>query len=321
MGTTISVAPSSTAAPSSSTGSNAPGTMASSRTARSKSFASTKSQQEEEDITVTEIIATRRFQRGSIVSSGTGTQSGSVVAKDRGGSVVSAGYKHGVDFYESLKSTKNEVPETEVVFAGGRRNKLAPWGDRQDGRGHYGVAKQNSKKHMHAHIHAESFNFLVDQAMTYLKIDANWMKTNFRRFLLPAMSATRLIPDMVLFREGDKGTFAFVVEEGLLRAVDADGVVICELKSGAVFGANSLLYDHHREFSVICVEHTKLWSIGREAYGIVQRAVHSPSLSVNAKLLFDVLEVRALVCVRVVCCRVFLASSRDVPGNRSGRLS
>lgn len=241
-----------------------------------------------------EIIANNRLQRDSIVSSGTGKESGSIIPKDRG-SVVSAGYKHGVDFYESLKSTKNEAPETEVVvFAGSRRTKIAPWVDRQDGRGHYGVAKATSKRHLHAHIHAESFNFLVDQAMTYLKIDANWMKTNFRRFLLPAMSATRLIPEMVLFREGDKGTFAFIVEEGLLRAVDADGVVICELKGGAVFGANSLLYDHPREFSVICAEQTKLWSIGREAYGIVQRAVHSPSLTVNAKLLFDVLE----VCVR-----------------------
>ena len=201
---------------------------------------------------------------------------------------VPHGLTQGVDYYGNLKRD-NDHRDNEVIFSGLRRNRIDPWIDRNDARGSEPGRRNRqgslcAKQMMLADVTPESFNFLADQSMKYLKIDGNWMKSNFRRFLLPAMKSAAILKDYVMFREGDRGTMAYLVEDGTLRVVDSEGIVIQELKKGAVLGVRSMLFDFPREFTVVCAQNGRVWSIDRSAYFDLQRAVHAPSLSVTHTL-------------------------------------
>ena len=198
---------------------------------------------------------------------------------------VPHGFTQGVDYYGNLKRDNEQHRPDEVVFSGSRRNRIDPWIDRNDARGSEPGRRNRqgslcARQMMIADVTSDSFNFLADQAMKYLKIDGNWMKSNFRRFLLPAMKSALVLKDYVMFREGDRGTMAYLVEDGMLRVLDSEGVVIQELKKGAVLGVRSMLFDFPREFTVVCAQNGRIWSIDRSAYFDLQRAVHAPSLSV-----------------------------------------
>ena len=199
---------------------------------------------------------------------------------------VPHGMTQGVDYYGNLKrDNDHHYRDNEIIFSGSRRNRIDPWIDRNDARGSEPGRRNRqgslcAKQMLLADVTPESFNFLADQAMKYLKIDGNWMKSNFRRFLLPAMKSAAILKDYVMFREGDRGTMAYLVEDGVLRVIDSEGIVIQELKKGAVLGVRSMLFDFPREFSVVCAVNGRVWSIDRSAYFDLQRAVHAPSLSV-----------------------------------------
>ena len=130
---------------------------------------------------------------------------------------VPHGMTQGVDYYGNLKrDNDHHHRDNEIIFSGSRRNRIDPWIDRNDARGSEPGRRNRqgslcAKQMLLADVTPESFNFLADQAMKYLKIDGNWMKSNFRRFLLPAMKSAAILKDYVMFREGDRGTMVYYV--------------------------------------------------------------------------------------------------------------
>jgi CRP-like cAMP-binding protein len=130
--------------------------------------------------------------------------------------------------------------------------------------------------------------------MKFLSIDMEWVKKNFRKHILSAVRPTYMPADTVLFSYGSGGTAVYLLEEGSVQLTDAEGEVVAVLPRGAVFGQLAMLFDSPRQCTVTCVEDCKLWSMGRQQYLRLQRAVHNQTLSANARRLYDVLEVKAL---------------------------
>lgn len=135
--------------------------------------------------------------------------------------------------------------------------------------------------------------------MKYLDIDMNWVKIHLRKHILPAVRPMYMPANTILFSYGSRGTAVYLLEEGLVELTDAEGAFMAVLSPGSVFGQLAMLYDSPRQCTVTCLENCKLWSMGRQQYLSLQRAVHSQMLSANARRLYDVLEVKALPNVYV----------------------
>ena len=139
----------------------------------------------------------------------------------------------------------------------------------------------NSKAKQDDSQSAAQEQFFVESAMRYFNVDGGDrnIKHVFKKLLFPALKVIDLPVSTIVFREGEDGTNAYLVEEGELEVSDANGAEYCLIGKGHVFGETSLLFDRERNATVTTITKTRLRSLDRSSFGIVQMA-----LSKNAKL-------------------------------------
>ena len=138
---------------------------------------------------------------------------------------------------------------------------------------------------------AEAISVLLEVSSHHLPKmeDIQWVRKNFKRYVLPLLKVCTMPPKSVIFRSGEKGTCTYLVAEGQLEVQDTEGNITSTLTRGAMFGETSMLYDCPRSDTVICTTTTTLWRLNRSAYYALQKVINSPALSVNAKRLFEVI--------------------------------
>ncbi|XP_061563683.1 cGMP-dependent protein kinase 1 [Cololabis saira] len=71
--------------------------------------------------------------------------------------------------------------------------------------------------------------------------------------------------DACIIREGDVGSLVFVMEEGKVE-VTKEGVKLCTMGPGKVFGELAILYNCTRTATVRTLTHIKLWAIDRQCF-------------------------------------------------------
>ena len=130
-------------------------------------------------------------------------------------------------------------------------------------------------------LSAAQEQFFVECAMRFFNVDGSdkMVKHVFKKLLFPALRVIDLPPSTIVFKEGEDGTNAYLVEEGELEVSDANGVEYCLIGMGHVIGETSLLYDRERNATVTTISKTRLRSLDRSSFNIVQMA-----LSKNAKM-------------------------------------
>ncbi|XP_033852364.3 cGMP-dependent protein kinase 1-like isoform X1 [Acipenser ruthenus] len=83
-----------------------------------------------------------------------------------------------------------------------------------------------------------------------------------------------------IIKEGDVSSLVYVMEEGKVE-VTKDGLKLCTMGPGKVFGELAILYNCTRTATVKALTHTKLWAIDRQCFqtimmktGLIKHAEH-----------------------------------------------
>ncbi|XP_047464976.1 cGMP-dependent protein kinase 1 [Mugil cephalus] len=71
--------------------------------------------------------------------------------------------------------------------------------------------------------------------------------------------------DACIIKEGDVGSLVFVMEEGKVE-VTKEGMKLCTMGPGKVFGELAILYNCTRTATVRTLSHVKLWAIDRQCF-------------------------------------------------------
>uniref|UniRef100_A0A669CM54 cGMP-dependent protein kinase n=1 Tax=Oreochromis niloticus TaxID=8128 RepID=A0A669CM54_ORENI len=71
--------------------------------------------------------------------------------------------------------------------------------------------------------------------------------------------------DSCIIKEGDVGSLVFVMEEGKVE-VTKEGMKLCTMGPGKVFGELAILYNCTRTATVQTLTHVKLWAIDRQCF-------------------------------------------------------
>uniref|UniRef100_A0A3Q3LMH7 Cyclic nucleotide-binding domain-containing protein n=1 Tax=Mastacembelus armatus TaxID=205130 RepID=A0A3Q3LMH7_9TELE len=71
--------------------------------------------------------------------------------------------------------------------------------------------------------------------------------------------------DACIIKEGDVGSLVFVMEEGKVE-VTKEGMKLCTMGPGKVFGELAILYNCTRTATVKTLIHVKLWAIDRQCF-------------------------------------------------------
>uniref|UniRef100_A0A7N6AL83 cGMP-dependent protein kinase n=1 Tax=Anabas testudineus TaxID=64144 RepID=A0A7N6AL83_ANATE len=71
--------------------------------------------------------------------------------------------------------------------------------------------------------------------------------------------------DACIIKEGDVGSLVFVMEEGKVE-VTKEGMKLCTMGPGKVFGELAILYNCTRTATVRTLAHVKLWAIDRQCF-------------------------------------------------------
>lgn len=157
-------------------------------------------------------------------------------------------------------------------------------------------------------ISDQSAIFLLDLAMKHLGVDDVWIKANFSKVVLPSLKQIFLPEDEVLFAEGDRGTYLYIIEQGAISVIQ-DEVEVDVLTNGAILGLESLKFGFPRSFTARSLERCRLWSLNRKNYAALVQEISSPKLSVNARRFLEVPEVAALPSVYIEKLMQNLSSS------------
>uniref|UniRef100_A0A667YQW7 Cyclic nucleotide-binding domain-containing protein n=1 Tax=Myripristis murdjan TaxID=586833 RepID=A0A667YQW7_9TELE len=88
--------------------------------------------------------------------------------------------------------------------------------------------------------------------------------------------------DACIIEEGDVGSLVYVMEEGKVE-VTKEGMKLCTMGPGKVFGELAILYNCTRTATVRTVTHVKLWAIDRQCFqtimmrtGLIKHNPHPP---------------------------------------------
>ncbi|XP_069373809.1 cGMP-dependent protein kinase 1 isoform X1 [Paralichthys olivaceus] len=83
--------------------------------------------------------------------------------------------------------------------------------------------------------------------------------------IVDCMSPVDYGKDACIIKEGDVGSLVFVMEEGKVE-VTKEGMKLCTMGPGKVFGELAILYNCTRTATVRTLKHVKLWAIDRQCF-------------------------------------------------------
>ena len=75
-----------------------------------------------------------------------------------------------------------------------------------------------------------------------------------------ALNKKRILPDEYVFKQGDKGSTAFLIISGALN-VEIDGKKVGKMESGEIFGELSLILGEERKASIKAIVPTEIIEI------------------------------------------------------------
>ena len=79
-----------------------------------------------------------------------------------------------------------------------------------------------------------------------------------------ALNKKRILPDEYVFKQGDKGSTAFLIISGALN-VEIDGKKVGKMESGEIFGELSLILGEERKASIKAIVPTEIIEIKKNA--------------------------------------------------------
>ena len=79
-----------------------------------------------------------------------------------------------------------------------------------------------------------------------------------------ALNKKRILPDEYVFKQGDKGSTAFLIISGALN-VEIDGKKVGKMESGEIFGELSLILGEERKASIKAIIPTEIIEIKKNA--------------------------------------------------------
>ena len=79
-----------------------------------------------------------------------------------------------------------------------------------------------------------------------------------------ALNKKRILPDEYVFKQGDKGSTAFLIISGALN-VEIDGKKVGKMESGEIFGELSLILGEARKASIKAIVPTEIIEIKKNA--------------------------------------------------------
>ena len=78
-----------------------------------------------------------------------------------------------------------------------------------------------------------------------------------------ALNKKRILPDEYVFKQGDKGSTAFLIISGALN-VEIDGKKVGKMESGEIFGELSLILGEQRKASIKAIVPTEIIEIKQQ---------------------------------------------------------
>uniref|UniRef100_A0A673G2C7 cGMP-dependent protein kinase 1-like n=3 Tax=Sinocyclocheilus TaxID=75365 RepID=A0A673G2C7_9TELE len=96
-----------------------------------------------------------------------------------------------------------------------------------------------------------------------------------------------------IIKEGDVGSLVYVMEEGKVE-VSKEGLKLCTMGPGKVFGELAILYNCTRTATVRTVTSVKLWAIDRQCFQTIMMRTGLIKHAENMELLKSVLTFRGL---------------------------
>ena len=141
----------------------------------------------------------------------------------------------------------------------------------------------------------DSEDFLLEQAMNYLKVDASapHIKRILSRVLFTSLKMINLPACFVVHSQGDKGNNMYLVESGKLEII-LDDTVISTLGSGEIFGEMSLIFGYARTATIKCTEKCVLWSLNRKTFAALRKELSSSNQLGISKRFLDIPAVASL---------------------------
>ena len=100
-----------------------------------------------------------------------------------------------------------------------------------------------------------------------------------------ALNKKRILPDEYVFKQGDKGSTAFLIISGALN-VEIDGKKVGKMESGEIFGELSLILGEERKASIKAIVPTEIIEIKKKCPGsnsIIKQHRTSQNNSTNVK--------------------------------------
>jgi hypothetical protein len=184
---------------------------------------------------------------------------------------------------------------TNTIGINTRREGFFEYDDRLDdsiissGRSHL-MSKMHDKKDTEDNEDTEAF--LIEKALQFFNMTAgdSRVKSVLSKLMLPAMRMFNFSPNTIIMKQGDEGTNLYILETGKVKVI-MNGIFVCDIERGALFGELSLLFNYPRFATFSCVDKCRAWSLDRKTFAAIRKELSSPTVSLLARRFLDVPEV------------------------------